>query len=324
MALNRGKRSVTLDLKDADDVLTMRSLIRGADVFIHNVRAKGIARLGLDYDAARALNPHIIYVHCTGFGTDGPYADLQAYDDVIQAASGTATLMSRVDGNPRPRYVPSLIADKVAGLHGAYATMAAIIHRLRTGEGQFVEVPMFESFTNFMLKEHLAGQTFDPPTGPICYARQIDPDREPFPTADGYISIVPYTDESWARTFGVLGVPEILLDERYSTPRARVTNLAGLYQAIAALTPARSTAEWLTAFSKAGIPAMAVRDIGDMRSDPHLEAVHFFIRREHPTEGAYFDMKPPIKFSARPTAMPAQAPTIGQHNAEINNDGKES
>jgi crotonobetainyl-CoA:carnitine CoA-transferase CaiB-like acyl-CoA transferase len=255
-------------------------------------------------------------VHCTGFGSDGPYAGLQAYDDVIQAASGTATLLPRVDGNPQPRYLPSLIADKVAGLHGAYAVMAAVIHRLRTGEGQFVEVPMFESFTHFMLKEHLAGQTFDPPTGPICYARQIDPDRQPFPIADGYISIVPYTDASWPKVFAILGAPEILEEERFATPRARVINLAGLYQAAARLTLNKTTKEWTKAFLEASIPAMPVRDIGDIRDDPHLKAVGFFARREHPTEGAHFDMKAPVRFEARhEEAEPA--PTTGQHTTQI-------
>jgi crotonobetainyl-CoA:carnitine CoA-transferase CaiB-like acyl-CoA transferase len=168
LTLNRGKRSAVLNLKNPDDLAVMQGHLAKADVFIHNVRGKSIERLGLGYEAVKALNEKIIYVHCVGFGSDGPYADLQAYDDVIQAATGTASLPPRVDGNPRPRYIPSLIADKVAGLHAAYATLAAIVYRQRTGEGQFVEVPMFETFTHFMLREHFAGQTFEPPVGPIC------------------------------------------------------------------------------------------------------------------------------------------------------------
>jgi crotonobetainyl-CoA:carnitine CoA-transferase CaiB-like acyl-CoA transferase len=317
MSINRGKRSVVLDLKNAADAETMKGLVASADVFIHNVRAQAITRLGFGYSAAKALKPDIIYVHCTGFGSDGPYAILQAYDDVIQAASGTATLAPRVDGNPKPRYLPSLIADKVAGLHGAYAVMGAIIHRLRTGEGQFVEIPMFESFTHFMLKEHLAGQTFDPPTASICYKRQIDPDRQPFPTADGYISIVPYTDESWARVFGVLNAPEILEMERFATPAGRFKHMAELYQAIARLTPKKTTAELVAAFTAASIPAAAVRDIAEIRSDPHLEAIGFFARREHPTEGMYYDMRAPVRFERYLSAPLAPAPNIGQHTAEV-------
>ena len=317
MTINRGKKSATLDLKTSEDRKVLRALLKSADVFIHNVRADAIKRLGFDYDAVKVIVPNIIYIHCTGFGSGGPYAGLQAYDDVIQAATGTATLLPRVDGNPRPRYLPSLIADKVAGLHGTYAALAAIIHRLRTGKGQFVEVPMFEAFTNFMLKEHLAGQTFDPPIGPICYARQVDPNRQPFPTADGYISIVPYTDDSWTRVFSVLGAPETLNDERFSTPKARVANLAGLYQRMAELTPSKTTAEWVEALQAASIPAMAIRDIADIRNDPHLVATDFFTPRDHPSEGKYYDMKAPVRFDAYTPACSEPAPTIGQHTAEI-------
>jgi crotonobetainyl-CoA:carnitine CoA-transferase CaiB-like acyl-CoA transferase len=313
MTLNRGKRSAVLDLKAAEDLETMKDLIRGADVFIHNVRKQAIERLGLGYEAVKALNPAIIYVHCVGFGSEGPYADLQAYDDIIQAVSGTATLAGRVDGDPRPRYIPSLIADKVAGLHGAYAVLAAIIHRLRTGEGQFVEAPMFEAFTHFMLKEHLAGLTFDPPQGPVCYSRQIDPDRQPFPTADGYISIVPYTDESWGKVFAVLGAPELIEDERFATPMQRFRNMAQMYQEIAARTPAWKTTALTAAFEVASIPAMPVRDIGDIRDDPHLKAVEFFKARSHPTEGDYVEMQPPIRFSAYQPAPPSPAPLLGEH-----------
>ncbi len=322
MALNRGKRSAALDLKDAADLETARALIAKADVFIHNVRAEAIARLGLDYATVKALNPTIIYVHCVGFGSDGPYANLQAYDDVIQAASGATTLASRVDGDPRPRFIPSLIADKIAGLHAAYAVMAAVIHRLRTGEGQFVEVPMFETFTSFMLKEHLAGQTFDPPNAPICYPRQIDPDRQPFPTADGYIAIVPYTDGSWAKLFAVLGAPTFVEQEKFATLQLRAQNVAELYQGVAALTPARTTSEWLALLHAAELPAMPVRDIGDIREDPHFKATDFFTRREHPTEGPYFDVKPPIRFSAAASQPASPPPLIGEHTNEIRRDAK--
>jgi crotonobetainyl-CoA:carnitine CoA-transferase CaiB-like acyl-CoA transferase len=313
MSINRGKQSVVLDLKQPGDLVAIRTLLSSADIFIHNIRMQAIERLGLGQEAVKTLNPNIIYVHCVGFGSDGPYRDLQAYDDVIQAASGAATLASRVDGDPRPRYLPSLIADKVAGLHGAYGVLAAVIHKLRTGDGQFVEVPMFESFTHFMLKEHLAGETFDPPVGPICYARQIEPDRQPFPTSDGHICIVPYTDESWSKVFDILGAPELLGDPRFANRTLRARNVSALYQAVAALTPKQTTAAWLTMFHRASIPAIPVRDIAEIRADPHLEATGFFQRREHPSEGAYFDMKAPVKFSADRPRMPAHAPTIGQH-----------
>jgi crotonobetainyl-CoA:carnitine CoA-transferase CaiB-like acyl-CoA transferase len=317
MTINRGKKSVALDLKSAGDNAVMKELLREVDVFVLNVRGKAVERLGLDYASVKAINPEIIYVHCVGFGQDGPYADLQAYDDVIQAASGTATLLSRVDGNPRARYFPSLIADKVAGLNGAYAALAAIIHKLRTGRGQRVEVPMFEAFTNFMLIEHLAGKTFDPPNAPVGYFRQIDPDRQPFPTKDGYISIVAYTDESWFRVFTVLGNPAFLEDERFETRKLRDRNMALLYQEMARLTPNFLTADLLKLCQEAQIPAQPVRDMDDIMSDPHLAATGFFERRTHPSEGDYFAMRSPLHFDDYSWPELDHAPKLGEQSAEI-------
>jgi crotonobetainyl-CoA:carnitine CoA-transferase CaiB-like acyl-CoA transferase len=317
MAVNRGKRSIALDLKSADDLAVMHDLLRDADVFVVNVRGKALERLGLDHAAVRALNPAIVYVHCVGFGQDGPYADLQAYDDVIQAATGTATLLPRVDGDPRPRYLPSLIADKVAGLHAAYGTMAALFSRERTGEGQCVEVPMFEVFSSFMMLEHLGGQTFDPPVGPVGYARQIDPLRQPFPTADGAISIVIYTHDAWDRVFTLLEDPEFIAQERFNVPGGRGTHQDELYRHLAELTPNFTTAELLRRCAAVQIPAQPVRDLGEVIDDPHLNAVGFFRRREHPTEGAYFEQAQPVKFSSGSAAPVRMPPNHDQHGAEI-------
>jgi crotonobetainyl-CoA:carnitine CoA-transferase CaiB-like acyl-CoA transferase len=317
MTLNRGKRSVVLDLKRPEDAEALTALIRTADVFIHNVRAKAIDKLGFGYETVRAIRPDIIYVHGVGFGQSGPYADLQAYDDVIQAATGTASLAGRVDGDPRPRYVPSLIADKVAGLYGAQAVLAALVHRLRTGRGQYVEAPMFEAFAHFMLEEHLGGQVFDPPTAPAGYPRQLDPSRQPFPTANGHICIVPYTDASVVTCLEILGRPDLATDPRFATPVQRARHMTDLYALIATLTPARTTADWVERFRAARIPAMPVTDLCDVMKDPHLEAVGFFRRREHPTEGAYFEMQPPIRYSDRASFDARYPPRLGEHTEEV-------
>lgn len=317
MAINRGKRSIVLDLKQPADLAVMHGLLADADVFMLNVRGKAAERLGLDYEAVRARNPEIIYAHCVGFGQDGPYAGLQAYDDVIQAATGTTTLLPRVDGNPQARYLPSLIADKVAGLHGVYAVLAAIIHKLRTGRGQSLEVPMFEAFASFMLAEHLGGLTFDPPVGDACYSRQIDPDRQPFPTRDGYISIVPYTDDSWPRVFALLGNPGFLDAPEFATRKLRVANLALLYREMARLTPGFTTAELSARCAAAQIPAQPARDIADVMSDPHLAATGFFKRRSHATEGEYFEMQPPVRFGDADTTPRQTPPNLDEHGAAI-------
>lgn len=317
MALNRGKRSIVLDLKTADDQAVMQQLLAQADVFVVNVRGKALERLGLDYEAVRKIRPDIVYVHCVGFGQDGPYADLQAYDDVIQAATGTATLLPRVDGNPRPRYLPSLLADKVAGLHAAYGALAAIVHRQRTGEGQLVEVPMFEAFTSFMLLEHLGGQTFTPPVGPAGYGRQIDPLRQPFPTADGYISIVIYTHDAWDRAFALLGAEDFIAEERFNVPGGRAQHQDALYARLAELTPQMTTAELLEKCHAAQLPAQPVRDLGEVINDPHLNATGFFRQRQHPSEGTYVEQVQPVRFAAQGRREVSPPPNMDADGAAI-------
>lgn len=317
MTLNRGKRSIVLDLKQAGDAETMRKLIRTGDVFVHNIRTKAIEKLGLGYEAVKAIKPDIIYAHFTGFGQDGPYRDLQAYDDVIQAATGATTLLPRADGNPRPRYLPSLIADKVAGLYGAQAILAAIIHKLRTGEGQHVEVPMFEAFASFNMVEHMQDATFDPPLGKIGYHRQMDPHRQPFPTADGHISIAPGGDDKIIEIFALLGDPGVVNKPELATPRDRFRNTEALYGEIGRLTARKSTAELMEILSANGFPAMPVRDLAEVFDDPHLVATGFFNAREHPTEGRFREMRPPIRFSADAGRELGFAPGLGDHSADL-------
>lgn len=317
MTLNRGKEAIALDLKREADCRVMRELLGSADVFIHNVRGKAVDRLGFGYEAVQALNPGIIYVHGVGFGSDGPYADLQAYDDVIQAASGTATLLPRADGNPVPRYFPSLVADKIAGHYGAQAVLAALVHKLRTGEGQFVEVPMFEAFTHFMMVEHLYRATFTDSPVEFGYPRQLDPNRQPFPTADGHISIVPYHEASVATVFRLIGAPELAEDPRFATREARLGNMTQVYAEIARRTPAKTSAEWMALLNAADVPAMPVRDLADLPNDPHLKAVGFFREREHPVAGRYREMRPPVRYGADPDRTLGQAPEVDEDGAAI-------
>lgn len=319
MTINRGKKSVVLDLKSIDDRNSLINLIKSADVFVHNIRGKAATRLGLDFEELIKANPDLIYVHCVGFGSGGPYSDLQAYDDVIQAASGAASLASKLGDNKSPSYIPSAIADKIAGQYLSNAVLAAYIHKLKTGEGQKIEVPMFEAFTHFLLEEHLYGATFDPATGPLCYDRQVDPARQPFKTQDGYISIVPYTDDSIIRLFEVMERRDILNRTDLATPALRRANMSEIFKIIGTLTPARSTDTWIQRLISAEIPAMPVRDIKEILDDPHLKATGFFKRRTHPTEGYFFEMQPPVKFSAMPVIELGFAPNVGEHNCELLN-----
>ena len=316
LALNRGKQSRLLDLKVEADADTLRDLLKTADVFIHNVREAAIERLGFGYEAVKALSPQIIYTHCVGFGSGGPYSGLQAYDDVIQAATGATTLLPRADGNERPRYLPSLIADKVAGLHAAHATLAAIIHRMRTDEGQRVEVPMFEAFASFMMKEHLDAKTFDPPGGDAGYGRQVDPDRQPFQTADGWISIVPYVPQHFPLVIGLLGDSDFAVQERWQDMRVIMKAGPELYARIGALALEKTTAQCLEILRGSNIPCMPVTDLNDVIDDPHLRETGFFERGEHPSEGGVFQMRDPNRFSAwEPGPLP-HAPRLGENNGD--------
>ena len=320
LRLNRGKRSACWDMKSEKGKRAVRRLLETSDVFIHNIRPEAIDRLGLGYEAVKKVRPDIIYVHCTGFGLGGPYAGLQAYDDVIQAASGAVSLLPRVDGNPRPRYLPMLFADKVSGLHAVYATMAALIARNRDGEGQHVEVPMFESITSFNMVEHLCDATFVPPTGRWGYARQLDPVRQPMKTKDGYISIAPYVDDRWVRFFQAAGHPEVLQEERFIDKPTRRKNMTQMYEVAETILPEKTTAEWLIILKEVHVPAMRASEIGDVLDDPHLNAGGFFHRREHPTEGGYIEVRQPVRFAGIDYPDARHAPAIGQHTDEINRE----
>ena len=317
MAINRNKKSVILDLKKPDDSALMRDLLKTADIFLHNIRAQAVERLGLGYQTVRGYNPEIIYVHCRGYGANGPYSDFPAYDDAVQAASGATTLLPRVDGNPKPRFLPSLLADKTAGLHAAYTTLAAIIHKLRTGKGQAIEVSLFESFTSFILKEHLSGHAFEPKRGTIGYDRQINPDRQPFPTKDGYITIVPYRPEQWPVVFALLGDPDFFKHPDFADMRGIRKNGFKLYQRLAELTALQTTAALAEKLQGNDIPAQAAKDLNDVFDDPHLQAVGFFEKSQHPTEGTFYHIREAAKFSAWEVPACRPAPLLGEHTKDI-------
>lgn len=316
VALNRNKRAVSLDLANAEDKAAFTELLRGADVFIHNVRMAGMGRLGFDYDAVKAINPSIVYVHCAGFGEDGPYAPLAAYDDLIQAASGYTYLPKMRDGVD-PSYTPSAIADKTAGLFAANAVTAALFHRERTGEGQYVQVPMFESFTFFVMAEHLYGQTWESVDGSMGYARIINPLRQPYATLDGYISIVPYSDVQWKTFLTIGGYPDIFDDPKFKLYNNRTENIGELYGYIREAALTKTTNEWLAILQSEDIPSMRCNPMEDVLEDPHLTAVNFFQEQKYPSGETYRAMKHPIKYSATPAEIYRHPPKFGEHTDEV-------
>lgn len=309
-SLNRNKKSVQLDAKTEDGKAAIVALLKDADVFFHNVRLAGMGRLGLDYDSVKKINPGIVYVHCAGFGAGGPYEKRQAYDDLIQGASGFAALNAMRSGGD-PEYAPSLVADKTVGLFATYATLAALYHKQRTGEGQFVSVPMLESFTFFNLVENLYGETFLPGNGKLAYSRSINANRKPYKTKDGYIGLVPYSDQQWEQFFEMGGKSGVFEDPRFSTYSARTENITELYAIIGEVALLKTTDEWLTLLDGANIPAMRYNKMDDVLADPHLAAVNFFQTRKHPDAGDYRAMKHPVEFSATPADIAIDPPRLG-------------
>ena len=310
----RNKRSVVLDLKKPEAKEPLKRLVESADVFVHNIRPKAAARLGIDYESIAAIKPDIVYAAATGYGEEGPFVDKPAYDDLIQGASGLASLFGSVTGTPR--YGPSVLADKTTGLFLTYSISMGLFHRERTGEGQKIHVPMYESFAGFIMNEHMQGRMYDPPTGEAGYQRMLTPHRRPFPTADGYICVLPYNDKHWGRFFDVAGKPEMAKDQRFADQPSRSKNIDALYEIVTEIMADRSSAEWLRVLEEADIPVMPMNSPEDLFDCPHLTAVGMFPEVEHPTEGKIRHIKVPVNFSKTPGGYYRHPENLGQSTAE--------
>ena len=315
LAINRNKRSIAIDLKAPEGKAVLRRLIARFDVLVHNMRVAAIEKLGFGYGAVAALRPDIVYCAATGFGQGGPDADKPAFDDVIQAACGLASVNS--EGRSEPGYVPSLIADKTVGMALVNAVLAGLFARERTGQGQYVEVPMLETMVAFMLAEHLGGLTFDPPPSGAGYARLLAGGRRPAPTLDGYIALLPYTGAHWGAFFKAAGRDDLAEKYGVADRAARNANIVSMYADMAAMTRQRTTAEWMRICTELDIPATPIYAFDDLPEHPHLKAVGLFQPAEHPSEGPVRYIAPATKFARTPAAIRRHAPLHGQHTAEI-------
>lgn len=316
LALGSSKRSAILDLKRPRARAALMRLVAGADAFVHSMRPGALARLGLTYGEIEAVRPDIVYCGACGFGSGGPYAGRPAYDDLIQGMCGIADLMGRVTGGP-PRYAPTIVADKTVGLFVANAVLAALLHRERTGEGQEIEVPMFETMVSYVLIEHLWERTVRPDDGTLGYVRMLAPNRRPFRTRDGYMCMLAYTDRHWKAFFGLAGCPELSADPRYATISARTENVAELYATAEELLGERTTAEWQAVLEEAEIPAGPVNALEDLLTDPHLAGQEFFRRVDHPSEDDTLQIGPTARFSRSPAEVRRPAPRLGEHTVQV-------
>jgi crotonobetainyl-CoA:carnitine CoA-transferase CaiB-like acyl-CoA transferase len=314
--LNRNKRSIVLDLKRTRGSDVLRRMVEGADVLISSIRAQSMRKLGLDYEPLNTINPRLIYCAAYGFSEEGPYAGQPAFDDVIQAMSGLAALQGAGDPDG-PAYVKSVVADKTCGLHIACAVVMALYAREKTGRGQMVEVPMFETMVSFMLWEHFMGLTFSPPVGPAGYDRLLSPFRRPYKTKDGYLAVLPYTTAQWQRFFELAGRADLAADPRFLEMPARHANIDELYRLTAEIISTKTTDEWHHLLTEADVPVARVLGPEDLLIDPHLTARGFFERRAHPSEGEITNIGIPTRFSATPGSVRRLAPRLGEHSDEI-------
>jgi crotonobetainyl-CoA:carnitine CoA-transferase CaiB-like acyl-CoA transferase len=314
---NRNKRSIVLDLKHGDGRKACLAIAKGADVLVYNIRPQAMARLKLSYEEVRAVNERILYVGAFGYSQRGPYAAKAAYDDLVQGAAGLPWLY-RAAGGESPRYAPVIVADRTVGLHVANAVSAALYHRSRTGNGQRIDVPMFESLLQSVLGEHMGGYTFSPQLGEPGYARMLAKDRRPYETRDGHVCALIYNDKQWRAFFGIIGKPEVLAgDARFASQEARSRNYDAAYALVAEEMKQRTTNEWVAALERADIPVQRMNSLADIVGDPHLAAIGYFSEIEHPTEGRIKSMAVPSEWSESAPEYRRHAPRFGEHTVEI-------
>ena len=314
---NRSKRSVVLDLKSRAGMEVMHRLLKDADVLMYNVRPQAMARLGLGYEAVSSINPRIVYAGLYGFGQDGPYAARPAYDDLIQGAAALPHLVARASGG-MPRYAPVAMADRIVGLTGVSAILASLLARDRTGRGDKVDIPMFETMVGFVLGDHMGGLTYEPPLDKGGYARLLSPERRPYQTRDGYICALVYNDKQWEGFLREIGRESLTReDERFSTYANRARNIDYVYGVLAEIFRERSTEEWMELLERADVPFMPMHTLESLLDDPHLKATSFFSLEDHPSEGRIRSMRQPVSWKNNAAAKPKPAPRLGQHTRDV-------
>lgn len=309
MGANRSKKSLALDLKQPQAQQALLALVASADVFMHSMRPQKLAALGIDPQTLRSRHPRLVYASLLGF-LPGPYAGRPAYDDVIQGMSGLADLMERQTGEAR--YLPTIAADKTCGHVAAHAILAALLQRERSGQGCLVEIPMFESMVGFNLVEHFYGQHFVPPLSGAGYPRVLAPWRRPYRTADGHVSMMPYTDTHWQRFFAEVGRADLAADPRFSNIAERTRHIAELLELASSFVVQHSTAHWIATCERLEIPAAPVGRLDDLPQDPHLQATGFFESIDDPAMGQLRFPGVPVRFNGQRPSVSCP-PRLGEH-----------
>ena len=312
---NRNKKSLVLDLKSRKGKAAFFKLLEKSDIVMTSIRPAAMERLGIGFKACKEINPSLIYVALVGFGQSGPYAKRPAYDDIIQGVSGMAAMQGGREGNPT--FVNASVCDKICSQIAAHATLAALFARTKSGTGQLVEVPMFESMVGFNLVEHQSGMTFDPPLGSTGYERSMVKYRRPYATRNGFVCALPYTTKHWQSFFSIMQREDLLNDPRVLDPKVRSEKIGELYELVSDLVADWDTEDLLKALEEGDIPHGEATQLYDLKNDDHLKAVGFFQTREHQSEGTIKLTSPPVKLSETPTNIRRLPPLLGEHSSEI-------
>lgn len=315
LTVNRNKRSIVLDLKQKSARDALFKLAETADVIVHNNRPQVMTKLGLEYADFKKVNPRIIYCAAHGYGKAGPYGEKGALDDAIQSVSAMASLMIPATGEPR--CFPMAMADKNTASTVVYGVLGALFHRERTGQGQELEVAMFENMVHYTMLEHLWGRTFEPALGTTDYPAMTSKHRKPAKTKDGYLTIITYLDPHWGIFAEKSGHPELVSDPRFKTLNDRIKNMDDTYAVVSQIMSERTTQEWMDTFSSTSVPVTPVNSLDDLLDDPHLKAVDFWKMMEHPTEGTVRMASFPVRYSETPTDIRRLAPHLGEHSVEV-------
>jgi len=314
LGVNRNKKSLCLDLKQPTAIAALLALVDQADVIMHSMRPQKMAALGLDAQTLLKRNPRLIYAGLYGFGEGGAYEGKPAYDDLIQGMSGVVDLMQRQ--SDQARYLPTIAADKTCALVAVQGIMAALFQRERTGLGQFIEIPMFETMTAYLLVEHFYGHHLADRQEPAGYPRALTKWRQPYKSTDGLISVMPYTDRHWQLFFKAAGYDNYANDPRFTTIEARTENIAFVYETLGNIIETQTTAYWLGLCETNQIPAAAVNRLEDLENDPHLKSVGLFQDVDDEWGNTYRFVRNPVTMQSSKVA-PALAPRLGQHTEVI-------
>lgn len=313
--VNRNKRSVVLNLKDAAERDQALELVDTADVLITNMRPNALGRLGLTYDDVVRRNPGLVYAHAQGFRSDSDRAGDAAYDETVQASSGLVDIADRALG--RPVYLPTILADKVSSLTIAYSVLAALLHRNSTGQGQRVEIPMTDTMIAFNLVEHLSGHVYEPAQGPTGFPLSMTKGHQAVRTKDGLACVIPYNPQNFRDFFAAAGRADLAADPRVNGEAIATEHHEALSALVDECASALTTAEWNEVCSKHSIPMAPVLELDHAHEDEYVREGHLLDTVEHPTEGAIRTVGIPVHFSATPGSIRRLAPVAGQDTADV-------